>query len=50
MKAEGQTTMKLRKNTKLDRRGLTLTELMITLSIFGIIMAVMMGFLTGAAL
>jgi len=38
---------KLRK-TKLDRRGLTLTELMITLSIFGVIMAVMMGFLTGA--
>lgn len=39
--------MKFR-NNKLDRRGLTLTELMITLSIFGIIMAVMMGFLTGA--
>lgn len=32
----------------LDRRGLTLTELMITLSIFGIIMAVVMGFVTGA--
>ena len=31
-----------------DRRGLTLTELMITLSIFGIIMAVVMGFVTGA--
>lgn len=32
----------------LDRRGLTLTELMITLSIFGVIMAVVMGFVTGA--
>lgn len=32
----------------IDRRGLTLTELMITLSIFGIIMAVVMGFITGA--
>jgi prepilin-type N-terminal cleavage/methylation domain-containing protein len=39
--------MKFRKN-KINRRGLTLTELMITLSIFGVIMAVMMGFLTGA--
>ena len=33
---------------KFDRRGLTLTELMITLSIFGVIMAVVMGFVTGA--
>lgn len=33
---------------KCDRRGLTLTELMITLSIFGVIMAVIMGFIVGA--
>jgi prepilin-type N-terminal cleavage/methylation domain-containing protein len=32
----------------LSRRGMTLTELMIALSIFGIIMAVIFGFLTGA--
>ena len=38
----------MKHNRKLDRRGLTLTELMITLSIFGIIMAVVMGFVTGA--
>jgi prepilin-type N-terminal cleavage/methylation domain-containing protein len=40
------TSMNSKRN--LDRRGLTLTELMITLSIFGIIMAVVMGFVTGA--
>lgn len=31
-----------------DRRGMTLTELMIALSIFGVIMAVLFGFLSGA--
>ncbi len=38
--------MKIMKHT--DRRGLTLTELMIALAIFGVIMAVLFGFLTGA--
>ena len=33
---------------KIDRRGLTLTELMISLSIFGVIMGVLFGFLAGA--
>ena len=33
---------------KFDRRGLTFTELMIALSIFGVIMVVIFGFLTGA--
>jgi prepilin-type N-terminal cleavage/methylation domain-containing protein len=33
---------------KVSRRGMTLTELMISLSIFGIIMAVIFGFLSGA--
>ena len=31
-----------------DRQGMTLTELMIALAIFGVIMAVLFGFLTGA--
>ena len=39
-------TMKNPKN--FDRRGMTLTELMIALAIFGVIMAVLFGFLTGA--
>ena len=34
--------------TQTDRRGLTLTELMISLAIFGVIMAVLFGFLSGA--
>lgn len=34
--------------TNFDRRGMTLPELMIALAIFGIIMAVLFGFLTGA--
>jgi prepilin-type N-terminal cleavage/methylation domain-containing protein len=33
---------------RISRRGMTLTELMISLSIFGIIMAVIFGFLSGA--
>jgi len=33
---------------KIDRRGLTLTELMISLAIFGVIMGVLFGFLVGA--
>jgi prepilin-type N-terminal cleavage/methylation domain-containing protein len=33
---------------KLDRQGLTLSELMISLAIFGVIMGVMFSFLTGA--
>ncbi|MEN8164148.1 MAG: prepilin-type N-terminal cleavage/methylation domain-containing protein [Acidobacteriota bacterium] len=33
---------------QIDRQGLTLSELMISLAIFGIIMGVMFGFLTGA--
>ncbi len=33
---------------KIDRQGLTLTELMISLAIFGVIMGVLFGFLTGA--
>jgi len=33
---------------KIDRQGMTLTELMIALAIFGVIMAVLFGFLTGA--
>jgi prepilin-type N-terminal cleavage/methylation domain-containing protein len=32
----------------MDRRGMTLTELMIALAIFGVIMGVLFGFLTGA--
>ncbi|RKX28921.1 MAG: hypothetical protein DRP71_16850 [Verrucomicrobia bacterium] len=39
-------TMKNIKQT--DRNGLTFTELMIALSIFGVIMIVLFGFLTGA--
>ena len=38
--------MKIMKHT--DRRGMTLTELMIALAIFGVIMAVIFGFLAGA--
>lgn len=33
---------------KIDRQGLTLTELMISLAIFGVIMGVLFGFLVGA--
>ena len=33
---------------KINRQGMTLTELMISLAIFGVIMAVLFGFLTGA--
>ncbi|MCK9996570.1 MAG: prepilin-type N-terminal cleavage/methylation domain-containing protein [Candidatus Krumholzibacteria bacterium] len=33
---------------KIDRQGLTLTELMISLAIFGVIMGVLFGFLAGA--
>lgn len=33
---------------QMDRRGLTLSELMVSLAIFGVIMGVMFGFLTGA--
>lgn len=33
---------------QMDRRGLTLSELMISLAIFGVIMGVMFGFLSGA--
>ena len=41
--------MKTMKNIKqTDRNGLTFTELMIALSIFGVIMIVLFGFLTGA--
>ena len=32
---------------KIDRQGLTLTELMISLAIFGVIMGVLFGFLAG---
>jgi prepilin-type N-terminal cleavage/methylation domain-containing protein len=39
-------TMKRLKQT--DRRGLTFTELMLALAIFGVIMVVIMGFLSGA--
>jgi prepilin-type N-terminal cleavage/methylation domain-containing protein len=36
-------------NTKhIDRQGMTLTELMISLAIFGVIMGVLFGFLSGA--
>ena len=42
----GMKTMKNIKQT--DRRGLTFTELMIALSIFGVLMVVIMGFLSGA--
>ncbi len=38
----------MNKSAHFDRRGLTLTELMITLAIFGVIMAVIMGFMNGA--
>jgi len=38
--------MKCMKQT--DRRGLTFTELMLALAIFGVIMVVIMGFLSGA--
>jgi len=38
----------MKNDLKFDRRGLTLTELMVTLSIFGVIMAVIMGFVVGA--
>mgnify|MGYP003845206375 CR=1 FL=1 len=33
---------------QIDRKGLTLSELMISLAIFGVIMGVMFSFLTGA--
>ena len=33
---------------KINRQGMTLTELMISLAIFGVIMAVLFGFLTGS--
>jgi prepilin-type N-terminal cleavage/methylation domain-containing protein len=41
--------MKTMQNIKQnDRRGMSLTELMISLAIFGVIMGVLFGFLTGA--
>jgi prepilin-type N-terminal cleavage/methylation domain-containing protein len=41
--------MKIMQNIKqIDRRGMTLTELMIALAIFGVIMGVLFGFLSGA--
>ena len=42
----GMSTMKTFK--KINRQGMTLTELMISLAIFGVIMAVLFGFLTGS--
>lgn len=42
----GMKTMKTIK--QIDRLGLTLTELMISLAIFGVIMVVLFGFLSGA--
>ncbi len=38
----------MKKFRKTNRQGMTLTELMISLAIFGVIMAVLFGFLTGA--
>ena len=41
--------MKTMQNIKQsDRRGMSLTELMIALAIFGVIMGVLFGFLSGA--
>jgi prepilin-type N-terminal cleavage/methylation domain-containing protein len=39
---------KMKNMKKFDRRGLTLIELMVSLAIFGVIMAVIFGFLAGA--
>jgi len=38
----------MNKSKKIDRQGMTLPELMVALAIFGVIMAVLFGFLTGA--
>jgi prepilin-type N-terminal cleavage/methylation domain-containing protein len=43
-----KTMQKIQNSSRTDRRGLTLTELMIALAIFGVVMAVLFGFLTGA--
>ena len=45
---EGMGMNKMNSMKQTDRRGLTLTELMIALAIFGVIMVVIFGFLSGA--
>jgi prepilin-type N-terminal cleavage/methylation domain-containing protein len=42
------TMQKIKNISQIDRRGLTLPELMISLAIFGVIMGVLFGFLSGA--
>jgi prepilin-type N-terminal cleavage/methylation domain-containing protein len=43
-----KTMQKIKNISQIDRRGLTLPELMISLAIFGVIMGVLFGFLSGA--